>query len=52
MAGLDRGGAITARDRIRDSVRARGDRAAAIDAAHAAASAAPANPTPPVARPQ
>jgi len=31
---------------------ARGDRAAAIDAAHAAASAAPANPTPPVARPK
>ena len=31
---------------------ARGDRAAALDAAHAAASAAPADPTPPVARPR
>jgi len=38
-------------DALTDAV-ARGDRKAAIDAAHAAASAAPANPTPPVARPQ
>lgn len=36
-------------DALNDAV-ARGDRAAAIVAAHAAASAAPADPTPPVAR--
>lgn len=36
---------------LNDAV-ARGDRAAALDAAHAAASAAPADPTPPVARPR
>jgi hypothetical protein len=38
-------------DALNDAV-ARGDRAAANDAAHAAAAAAPAQPTPPVARPE
>ena len=38
-------------DALNDAV-TRGDRAAAIDAAHAAAAAAPAQPTPPVARPE
>jgi len=38
-------------DALNDAV-TRGDRAAAIQAAHAAASAVPAQPTPPVARPK